>query len=120
MFLQQGGPYKFVRHPAYAGYILAILSLFLTTGVLWLLAVLIVLPFFIYQARDEEKIFREMFGSVYREYASKTGMFFAESQAGKCGLEKIPVARGGDVASHSVETAESGANEPGMTGYFCG
>jgi protein-S-isoprenylcysteine O-methyltransferase Ste14 len=72
--LIEGGPYRFVRHPVYAGY----LALLLGSGVaslnvcLWLLWPLSLLGILI-QAASEEQILRERFGPDYERYVRRTG-----------------------------------------------
>ncbi|MFX0091367.1 MAG: methyltransferase family protein [Candidatus Hodarchaeota archaeon] len=71
--LATGGPYKIVRHPMYVGKATLTLWIFLATGV-WLTIISLVgflaLP---YQVKEEEKKLREIFGSIYDDYASRTG-----------------------------------------------
>ena len=68
------GPYRFVRHPVYTGY----LALLLGSGVaalnlgvlaLWPLSLLGILV----QAGSEEQLLRARFGSDYEHYARRTG-----------------------------------------------
>src|SRR2546430_2207228 len=79
------GIYTVVRHPQYLGFMLVTLGQFvvwptIATAILWpLLAVL-----YYRQAKREEAILFEKFGDRFREYASKTPMFFP----------KIPLRRG--------------------------
>jgi len=74
--LATGGSYKYIRHPAYIAGVFEILFIFLATGA-WIiffgLTGFLALP---YQAKEEEKMLREMFGEIYDDYASKTGRFF--------------------------------------------
>jgi len=74
--LATGGPYKFVRHPIYVLYVLSAPSFFLMTGIKWFVVSLICYLSFIFQAYYEEKALKNIFGSAYEDYASKTGMFF--------------------------------------------
>jgi len=74
--LATGGPYRFVRHPAYVLHVLWALSVFLMTGIQLLLISLFCYLSYILQAYYEEKALKEIFGDSYRNYASKTGMFF--------------------------------------------
>jgi protein-S-isoprenylcysteine O-methyltransferase len=73
-FLIRKGPYRFVRHPVYAGY----LSLLLGSGVasmnfcLWLLWPLSLTGILI-QAASEEQLLRERFGQDYECYVRRTG-----------------------------------------------
>jgi protein-S-isoprenylcysteine O-methyltransferase Ste14 len=68
------GPYQFVRHPVYTGY----LALLLGSGIasmnifLWLLWPVSLLGILI-QAASEEKLLRQRFGHVYECYAQQTG-----------------------------------------------
>ena len=68
------GPYRFVRHPVYAGY----LALLLGSGVaslnvcLWLLWPVSLLGILI-QAASEEQLLRERFGQEYERYVRRTG-----------------------------------------------
>lgn len=71
--LVQSGPYRFIRHPAYAGYILIALGLAVgysslagLTAVLFLL-----LPAIIYRLRVEDKLLAEHFGVQFSEYATQ-------------------------------------------------
>jgi protein-S-isoprenylcysteine O-methyltransferase Ste14 len=87
-FLQRGpafgGLYRWIRHPQYlglgaAGLGLAILWPRFLTIVLWAFMVGI----YYLLARDEERRMVNQFGDQYREYRSKTGMFFPR------GLERV-------------------------------
>jgi protein-S-isoprenylcysteine O-methyltransferase Ste14 len=70
----ESGPYRFVRHPVYAGY----LALLLGSGVaslnvcLWLLWPVSLLGIVI-QAASEEQLLRERFGQDYERYVRRTG-----------------------------------------------
>jgi protein-S-isoprenylcysteine O-methyltransferase Ste14 len=72
--LIQNGPYRFVRHPVYTGY----LALLLGSGVaslnvcLWLLWPVSLLGILI-QADSEEQLLRERFGRDYERYVRRTG-----------------------------------------------
>jgi len=72
------GPYRFVRHPMYAG----VLWL-LNTGIAlalnsWLLLLCPFVIFFVTTAlvRREEKMMTEVFGEKYSRYAARTGRLF--------------------------------------------
>jgi len=72
--LVQNGPYRFIRHPAYAGYLLITLGLALgyssLTGFAAILFVL--LPSVIYRIRVEDKLLAEHFGAPFKDYARTT------------------------------------------------
>jgi protein-S-isoprenylcysteine O-methyltransferase Ste14 len=68
-----GGPYRFVRHPIYSGYILHQLSLFLSrTSPAMAVLVLMHLALTIWRARLEEASL-QAHSEEYRRYAQRTG-----------------------------------------------
>ncbi len=71
--LVQNGPYRFIRHPAYAGYFLIALGLcieyFSLSGLACLMLILI--PVIAYRIRVEEAILDNHFGLVWREYKNR-------------------------------------------------
>jgi protein-S-isoprenylcysteine O-methyltransferase Ste14 len=71
--LIQHGPYKFVRHPAYLGYLL--MALGICSGYASLIGLINIL-FLIYclhlRIKVEEKILVDHFGELYLQYARKT------------------------------------------------
>jgi protein-S-isoprenylcysteine O-methyltransferase Ste14 len=72
--LIDSGPYRFVRHPVYAGYLALLLgsgvaALNVCLGLLWPIALLGILI----QAASEERILRERFGLDYQRYVGRTG-----------------------------------------------
>ncbi len=74
--LATGGPYSYIRHPAYIAAIFENILIFLATGAWMILFGLIGFLALPYQAKEEEKMLREMFGAVYDDYVAKTGRFF--------------------------------------------
>jgi len=72
--LVQHGPYRFVRHPAYAGYILITLGLALGYSSLMGLAAILffLLPAVMYRIRVEDQLLAEHFGGQFKDYASRT------------------------------------------------
>jgi protein-S-isoprenylcysteine O-methyltransferase Ste14 len=72
--LVRSGPYRFIRHPGYAG--LLLLALGVAVGYaswIGLAAIpLLLLPGLTYRIRVEERLLIEQFGEAYREYARKT------------------------------------------------
>ncbi len=74
--LVTSGPFRFLRHPSFSGALALWLGAALST-LNWLLLVLW-LPLVAaktIQARAEEELLHAKFGSVYEEYARKTGRF---------------------------------------------
>ena len=72
--LVQSGPYRLVRHPAYAGYLLMALGIVIGyTSLMGLIAYIILLiPATIFRINLEEKLLSESFGEEYQSYKSKT------------------------------------------------
>lgn len=75
--LATGGPYHIIRHPMYVSKILSGIFLFLASGI-WIQLVgvgiaTIALPI---QARSEEELMRQCFGTHYQDYQKDVGRFF--------------------------------------------
>jgi len=72
--LMQSGPYRFIRHPAYLGYLLMALGLALGySSLAGLIAVpLVLIPATIFRIRVEDKMLAEHFGAPFAEYVRKT------------------------------------------------
>ncbi len=72
--MKQAGPYRFVRHPAYAGYLLAGFGLVLGYASIWGAAalLLLLLPAVLWRVQVEEKMLAARLGPQYGAYASKT------------------------------------------------
>jgi len=70
----QSGPYRCIRHPGYAGFLLLALGMAIGyTSWIGLAAVLVLLlPGLAYRMRVEEKLLTEQFGEAYRQYIHKT------------------------------------------------
>lgn len=68
------GPYRFVRHPIYAGGALFGFGLALILNS-WILLLWPLLSYFIFSAlvRKEEKMMETVFGEEYKRYAARTG-----------------------------------------------
>lgn len=71
--LVQSGPYCFIRHPAYAGYILIACGVAVGYSSLlgFVVIPLILLPSVIYRLSVEDRLLAEHFGEEYRQYAKK-------------------------------------------------
>lgn len=72
--LVQSGPYRFIRHPAYAGYILIALGLAVGYSSLAGIAAsgFLLLPAMIYRIHVEDRLLAERFGVEFNKYASRT------------------------------------------------
>ena len=72
--LVQIGPYRLIRHPAYAGYLSMALGISLGySSFLGLLSTLVLLiPGLVYRIKVEERLLLVYFGQAYRQYASRT------------------------------------------------
>jgi protein-S-isoprenylcysteine O-methyltransferase Ste14 len=72
--LIQHGPYHFIRHPAYAGYVLIALGLSIGySSLLGLIVILcLLLPTVIYRIHVEDAVLAEHFGNPFKSYARKT------------------------------------------------
>ncbi len=72
--LKPEGPYRVLRHPAYAGYLLAGLGLALGYSSLWGAAalLLLLLPAVLWRIQVDEKLLQVKFGSQFADYASRT------------------------------------------------
>lgn len=72
--LVQEGPYRFVRHPGYSGFLL--MTLGIATGYSSLIGLasifILLLPGLAYRMKVEEKLLEQHFGDAYRRYASQT------------------------------------------------
>jgi len=71
------GVFRVVRHPIYMGAILFYLGASLITmSIASVLFLVVIIGFYIYIAKYEERILSEEFGQDYLEYKKRTGMFF--------------------------------------------
>lgn len=75
--LQTAGPYRFVRHPFYASYVLAFVGGALAAGSAWVVAPMLVGAMTYWRAaREEEAAFAASpLRERYRRYARRVGMF---------------------------------------------
>jgi len=71
--LIQHGPYRFVRHPAYLGYLLMAVGICLGyASLIGVINIVFLLICFQYRMKVEEKILVDHFGDLYLQYAQKT------------------------------------------------
>ena len=68
------GPYAYIRHPIYAGILLAMLGSALASIMWWLVAFVIFSIYLVYSSRVEEKVMMQQFPDKYPEYKKKTKM----------------------------------------------
>jgi protein-S-isoprenylcysteine O-methyltransferase Ste14 len=68
------GPYAFVRHPIYAGIILAILGSAVAETILWLIPLVVGGAYLFYSARSEERRMVQEFPDKYPAYQKRTKM----------------------------------------------
>ena len=71
------GPYRYVRHPFYLGFLIAVIGGNIVTAN-WYLFLTSLLPFafLVARTRIEEDKLKERFGDEYRDYMAKTGRFW--------------------------------------------
>lgn len=72
--LVTSGPYAYVRHPIYTGLIFAMLGSALGSNVVWFLPLPIIGAYFVYSARQEEKLMLQQFPEQYGAYMQRTKM----------------------------------------------
>ena len=72
--LVTGGPYAFVRHPIYSGIILAMLGTTVGLTIIWMVPLILFVPYFVYSARREEEFMCQQFDETYRAYMRRTKM----------------------------------------------
>lgn len=73
--LVTGGPYVYVRHPIYGGLLVAMLGSTLGGMVVWLIPLLLCVVYFVYSARNEERLMLEQFPEQYPAYMRRTKRF---------------------------------------------
>jgi len=69
------GPYCYVRHPSYLGYILMFFGFFSLWPNLFTLIPLVAIPGYYRVALEEERLLIRRFGDEYEKYRKKTGRF---------------------------------------------
>jgi len=70
------GPFKYIRHPIYTSmYIFSIGLGLIFFAWLWFIVMIIFIPFWYLECREEEKEMIKLYGQKYIDYRKKTGMF---------------------------------------------
>jgi protein-S-isoprenylcysteine O-methyltransferase Ste14 len=72
--LVTSGPYRFVRHPIYSGFLIAMLGTALVDNLLGLIVVVVMVAYFYYCGRVEERNLATTFPQAYPEYKGSTKM----------------------------------------------
>lgn len=69
-----GGPYRYVRHPIYTGFLIGMLGTAIALSFVWFLPLVLVGAYFIHAARSEERYMAEQFPEQYPAYMQRTKM----------------------------------------------
>ena len=72
--LVTSGPYAHVRHPIYAGILLAVVGTAVAIAWIWLIAAALAAAYFIYSATAEERYMAKQFPDTYLAYKLSTKM----------------------------------------------
>jgi len=72
--LVTNGPYATIRHPIYAGFILAVLGSTIGQTIFWAIPLCIACPYFVYSAHREERQMAEHLPLEYARYKERTYM----------------------------------------------
>jgi protein-S-isoprenylcysteine O-methyltransferase Ste14 len=68
------GPYRTIRHPIYAGIVLAMIGTTIAVSLYWLAAVVVLGGYFLYSAIVEERLMARLFPDAYAQYKQSTKM----------------------------------------------
>ena len=72
----ESGPFKYVRHPVYTSiYIICAGMGLMFFAWLWFVVMIIFVPFWYSEGREEEKQMAGLHGQKYADYTARTGMF---------------------------------------------
>lgn len=67
------GPYRYIRHPIYAGEILYFLSIpLIFSSIYGFVIMLVIIPMLLYRIGYEEKVLSSKFGQEYEAYVQRT------------------------------------------------
>jgi protein-S-isoprenylcysteine O-methyltransferase Ste14 len=72
--LVTSGPYRFVRHPIYSGWILAMTGSALASGAFWMCVQFVFCAYFVFSAFAEEAILSKEFPTEYPKYKKRSKM----------------------------------------------
>lgn len=72
--LVTSGPYAYVRHPIYAGILLAMLGSAIAASVVWVIPLTLFGAYFVYSARREEELMTRQFPAEYSAYMKRSSM----------------------------------------------
>jgi len=68
------GPYAYVRHPIYTGVLFALLGSAIGQNLVWLLPLVPAVAYFVYSARQEERLMLQQFPVQYGAYMKRSKM----------------------------------------------
>jgi protein-S-isoprenylcysteine O-methyltransferase Ste14 len=68
------GPYGWVRHPIYTGFLLAMFGSALVGGISWFIWLVFTSAYFTYSATTEERMMEAQFPNIYPGYKQRTKM----------------------------------------------
>jgi protein-S-isoprenylcysteine O-methyltransferase Ste14 len=77
------GPYRYVRHPSYLGYVLMFIGFFFMWHNLLALVPLVGIPGYVMATNQEEEMLMKRFGQQYAEYRRRVGRFVPRMQLRK-------------------------------------
>jgi len=70
------GPFRYIRHPIYTGiYVLTFGLGLIFFSWLWYIVMIVFMPFWYIECREEEKEMLKIYGQEYSDYQNRTKMF---------------------------------------------